>query len=98
MLRVPQLHHGAERHLREVRHVRIDERVQLRSFAKPLLRTKLVLRLERRTLDCIPSGIEFFPASDKDTFEFIKTVIDICDYYIMTVSGKYGSVASDGGI
>ncbi|CDX54311.1 hypothetical protein MPL1032_190012 [Mesorhizobium plurifarium] len=29
MLGVPQLHHGAERHLREVRHVWIDERVQL---------------------------------------------------------------------
>ena len=28
-LGVPQLHHGAERHLREVRHLRRDERVQL---------------------------------------------------------------------
>lgn len=47
-------------------------------------------------LDCIPSGMEFFPASDEDTFEFIKTVIDVCDYYVLIVSGKYGSVAPDG--
>ena len=33
LLGVPELHDGAERHLREVRHVRGDERVQLRVLA-----------------------------------------------------------------
>ncbi len=33
VLRVPELHHGAQRHLREVRHVWRDERVQLRVLA-----------------------------------------------------------------
>lgn len=47
-------------------------------------------------LDCIPSGMEFFPASDEETFDFIKTVIDTCDYYILVVAGRYGSVAPDG--
>ena len=32
LLRVPELHHGAERDLREVRYVRRDERVQLRKL------------------------------------------------------------------
>jgi hypothetical protein len=61
------------------------------------------LEIERRKvmqtlleMDCIPSGMEFFPASDEETFEFIKTVIDICDYYVIIVAGRYGSVAVDG--
>lgn len=47
-------------------------------------------------MDCIPSGMEFFPASNDETFEFIKTVIDESDYYIIIVSARYGSVADDG--
>lgn len=47
-------------------------------------------------MNCIPSGMEFFPASDEATFEFIKGVIQQSDYYILIVSGRYGSIASDG--
>ncbi|RVD54093.1 DUF4062 domain-containing protein [Mesorhizobium sp. M7A.F.Ca.ET.027.03.2.1] len=61
------------------------------------------LEIERRKvmqtlleMDCIPSGMEFFPASDEETFEFIKTVIDVCDYYVLVVAARYGSVAKDG--
>lgn len=46
-------------------------------------------------MDCIPSGMEFFPASDEATFEFIKTIIDESDYYILILGGRYGSVADD---
>lgn len=48
------------------------------------------------SIDCIPSGMEFFPASDDEQFEFIKRIIDDCDYYLLIVGGRYGSVASDG--
>lgn len=61
------------------------------------------LEVERRKvmqtlleMDCIPSGMEFFPASDEETFDFIKTVIDSCDYYVLIVAARYGSVAPDG--
>jgi hypothetical protein len=47
-------------------------------------------------LDCIPAGMELFPAADEEQFEFIKKVIDDCDYYLVIVGGRYGSVDSTG--
>lgn len=47
-------------------------------------------------MDCIPSGMELFPAADEEQFEFIKKVIDDCDYYILIVGGRYGSLTSEG--
>lgn len=47
-------------------------------------------------MDCIPSGMELFPAADEDQFEFIKKVIDDCDYYILIIAARYGSVGEDG--
>lgn len=44
----------------------------------------------------IPSGMELFPASDEEQFKFIKRVIDNCDYYVLIMAGRYGSLASDG--
>lgn len=47
-------------------------------------------------LDCIPAGMEIFPAIDEEQFEFIKKVIDDCDYYVLIIGGKYGSLSEDG--
>lgn len=47
-------------------------------------------------LDCIPAGMELFPAADEDQLAFIKRVIDDCDYYILLIGGRYGSVSSQG--
>lgn len=47
-------------------------------------------------MDCIPAGMELFPAADEEQWEFIKKVIDDCDYYLLIVGGRYGSVAEDG--
>ena len=47
-------------------------------------------------LDCIPSGMELFPATDEDAWTLIKEVIDGCDYYVLILAGKYGSTNSDG--
>lgn len=47
-------------------------------------------------LDCIPVGMELFPAADEDQWSLIKRLIDDCDYYILIVGGRYGSVNSDG--
>ena len=61
------------------------------------------LKEERRTIlqtliemDCIPAGMELFPAADEEQFEFIKRIIDDCDYYILIVGGRYGSTTPDG--
>lgn len=47
-------------------------------------------------LDCIPSGMELFPASDEDQWSLITGVIDECDYYILILGGRYGSTGDDG--
>jgi hypothetical protein len=47
-------------------------------------------------LDCIPAGMELFPAADQDQFEFIKRVINDCDYYLVIVGGRYGSITAQG--
>lgn len=48
------------------------------------------------TIDCIVSGMEMFPALDQDQFEYIKEIINSCDYYLLIIGGRYGSLASDG--
>jgi hypothetical protein len=42
-------------------------------------------------LDCIPVGMEYFPAADDTQWDFIKKLIDESDYYIVIIAGKYGS-------
>jgi hypothetical protein len=45
---------------------------------------------------CFPIGMELFPSSDDDTWDFIKRQIDQANYYIVVIAGRYGSVGADG--
>jgi hypothetical protein len=45
---------------------------------------------------CIPAGMELFPAADEEALAFIKRVIDDCDYYLLIIGGRYGSVSESG--
>jgi hypothetical protein len=47
-------------------------------------------------MDCIPAGMELFPAADEEQWAFIRKVIDDCDYYILIVGGRYGSTTAEG--
>lgn len=47
-------------------------------------------------LDCIPAGMELFPAANDDQWTLIRKVIDDCDYYLVIIGGKYGSIGPDG--
>src|SRR5882724_11250282 len=47
-------------------------------------------------MDCIPSGMELFPAADEEQWEFIKRIINDCDYYLLIIGGRYGSTTPDG--
>ena len=47
-------------------------------------------------LDCIPSGMELFPAADEDQWSLIKKVINDSDYYIVILAGRYGSIGPEG--
>ena len=61
------------------------------------------LREERRAVqDTIiqmgdfPVQMESFPAADEGQFEFIKPLIAQCDYYILVIGGRYGTVRENG--
>lgn len=61
------------------------------------------LKDERRAVEEVvistgdfPVQMEAFPAADEDQFEFIKSLIDQCDYYVLIIAGRYGTQADDG--
>jgi Domain of unknown function (DUF4062) len=47
-------------------------------------------------LRCFPIGMELFGSADDETWEFIKRQIDGCDYYVVVIADRYGSIADDG--
>ena len=46
--------------------------------------------------DCIPVGMEQFPASNMEQMEYIQKMLNDCDYYILILGGRYGSIDTDG--
>lgn len=48
--------------------------------------------------DCIPAGMEAFVATNDEQFNVIKKVIDLCDYYVLIIGGRYGSVNEKTGL
>lgn len=46
----------------------------------------------------IPSGMEMFAASNDEQFKYIKKIIDTCDYYVLIVGARYGSINPSTGI
>lgn len=49
-------------------------------------------------LNCMPAGMELFPAANDDQWTWIKRVVDQSDYYIVIIGGRYGSVSSVTGL
>lgn len=49
-------------------------------------------------MNCFPVGMEYFNASDESQWEVIKNLIDECDYYVLVVAGRYGSIDQATGI
>jgi len=47
-------------------------------------------------LDCLPSGMELFPAANESQWNFIKRIIADCDYYVVILGGRYGSLSPSG--
>lgn len=42
--------------------------------------------------NCLPRGMELFNASDKSQWKVIADVINDCDYFVLIVGGKYGTI------
>ena len=51
------------------------------------------LEIVKTVLDynCIPSGMEFFPATDENQWEYIKKIIFQSDFVLLILGGSYGS-------
>lgn len=47
-------------------------------------------------MDCMPAGMELFPAGNEDQWTLIKGVIEQSDYYLVILGGRYGSVTEEG--
>ena len=45
----------------------------------------------------IPIGMEFFGASSKQSLDIIKSTLDSCDYIILIIAKKYGTIHKDYG-
>ncbi|MHA6669000.1 DUF4062 domain-containing protein [Homoserinimonas sp. A447] len=61
--------------------------------------TYLDLRDERQSViqalliaGCIPAGMELFVAGNDEKWRLIQRVISECDYYVLVIGGKYGSI------
>lgn len=48
-------------------------------------------------MNCFPVGMEYFNASDASQWDVIKNLIRECDYYVLIVAGRYGSVEEGSG-
>lgn len=48
-------------------------------------------------MNCFPVGMEYFNASDESQWAVIKQLIDECDYYVLILAGRYGSVEAESG-
>ncbi|MDP9906071.1 DUF4062 domain-containing protein [Arthrobacter bambusae] len=47
-------------------------------------------------MDCLPAGMEMFPATNEEQWTLIQQVIDESDYYVVIVGGRYGSTTPEG--
>lgn len=46
-------------------------------------------------MDFIPAGMEIFVASDTEQYNVITKVIDLCDYYLLIIGKRYGTINED---
>lgn len=76
----------------------MDKRYQVfvSSTYSDLIDARHSIMMTLMKMDCIPAGMEHFPAADEEQWTFIKRIIDHSDYYLLIIAGRYGSLDSDG--
>ncbi|TAI83014.1 DUF4062 domain-containing protein [Pectobacterium versatile] len=76
----------------------MDKRYQVfvSSTYTDLIEERHSIMLTLMKMDCIPAGMEHFPAIDEEQWGFIKRIIDCSDYYLLIIGGRYGSLDEDG--
>lgn len=70
--------------------------VFISSTFKDLETERLAVMKALMGIDCIPAGMEDFPAFDEAQLTYIKRVIDESDYYVLIIGGRYGSLDDTG--
>lgn len=70
--------------------------VFISSTYRDLKEERIAVTLYLLDNDCIPVGMEQFPASNMSQMDYIKKMLQDCDYYILILGGKYGTPDSDG--
>lgn len=70
--------------------------VFISSTYEDLVSTRYSTIMSLLSSDYIPCGMEVFPASSEEQFAYIKRMLDICDYYILILAGRYGTIADNG--
>lgn len=48
--------------------------------------------------NCIPAGMEVFVATNEEQFKVIKQVINLCDYFVLIIGARYGSLNETTGL
>lgn len=72
--------------------------VFISSTYKDLIEERKAIQEVLLMADCIPAGMEAFVATNDEQFNVIKKVIDLCDYYVLIIGGRYGSINETTGL
>ncbi len=71
-------------------------KVFISSTYKDLVEERAAVSQTLLDYGCIPAGMEQFPSSNMRQMEYIEKMLNYCDYYILILAGRYGSLDSDG--
>ena len=76
-----------------------------RKFSAFISSTYEDLKMERQALmgvalenDFIPVGMEQFHAAPASQWDVITKMIDECDFYLLVIGGRYGSIDDESGL
>lgn len=71
---------------------RIRYQVFISSTFTDLIDERRAVAAEILAAGHIPAGMEDFPATDERGWKTIKKTIDLCDYYVLLLAGRYGEI------
>ena len=74
----------------------VKYQVFISSTFKDLVQEREKLMMSLLSSKYIPCGMELFSSSSVSQFEYIKRMMDLCDYYVLILAGRYGEIGSNG--
>ena len=73
-------------------------RVFVSSTYEDLKEERIAVMRTLVSMGCLPVGMELSPASNNTQQAEIQNLITTCDYYVLVMAGRYGSIIPDGTI